>query len=223
MDIISNIQEISGLIRDIGLIFGVPSIFLIILKLYNQYVLTLKEQNAFLKETQYDKALQLIQSEKKLHEIEMSKLEIRIKELKSNLLEKDQIINDNLENDKIRRIKNNENTLLIKERLKQVRIEEINLDKKKKIIEDLNIIYNNLFSDLVFVADFKSKFFEKDNFSYYHYGGLNESVSFYLEFAGRLEKLELATYEEYCDEIESGVSITLTEKGIKFKELLFNK
>jgi hypothetical protein len=200
----SNIKEISGLIRDIGFILGVPFLSILVFKLYNQYVLLLKEQNTFLKETQYDKALQLIKSQKELFEIERSNLELKVNQLQSNLSEK------------------NIMTISIQERLEQIKIEEIKLEKKKRITEDFKVIYNNLFSDLKFVADFKTMFFDGNSFSYIHFGGMNKSVSFYRNFAAKLEKIGLATYEPYCNDMESGVSIDLTDQGIKFKELLFN-
>jgi hypothetical protein len=233
MDTISNIKEIAELIRDVGFILGIPFIISLFFKLNNRYVTILKEENAILKETQYDKALNQIKSQKELFEIEKSKLEQEIDKLQTNLREKDMRINYETENNmtkeqllkqkmeqiKIEEIKNEQS---IKERLAQVKLEEVKLDKKKRIIEDLNVIYNNLFTDLEFVADFKIIFLKGNSFSYYHYGGMNDSVYFYREFASRLAKLELATYEPYCDVIESGVSIDLTEQGIKFRELLFS-
>ena len=62
---INKIHKFAALIRDIGLIVGIPIIVLIAFHLYNIQVAALKEQNEILKITQYDKALNLIESQKK--------------------------------------------------------------------------------------------------------------------------------------------------------------
>jgi hypothetical protein len=213
------IKDISGLIRDIGIILCVPFLSILFLKIYKQYVSLLKEENAFLKETQYDRALKMISSQKEIYALERSFLENELNKLQSILTEKDKILNQIT--------KNNDDIIireqLLQERMEQIKIEEINLEKRKKNILNLDQLYNILFIDVEFVAEFKTMFFDSKYFSYYHYGGMNESVSFYRDFAAKLNKFGLATYEPYCDIMESGVSICLTEHGINLRELLFTE
>ena len=45
------------IIRDVGLIIGIPTIIVVGMKMYGLQLDALKHQNALLKETQYDRAL----------------------------------------------------------------------------------------------------------------------------------------------------------------------
>jgi len=218
MDFINEIKQITGLIRDIGLIIGIPFISIIFFKLYNQYILILKEKNEFLKETQFDRALQLIKSQKELYEIERSGLEQDINVLKSAIDIKENKIVELQNTRKLNEI--NESSILL--RINQINEEEKKIEEKFQLITQLDKIYDFVFSDLGFMAEFKRLFFKDKFFSYYHYGGLSESVVFYREFAIKLENLKLATYENYEDGMESGVSIELNDFGIKLRTLLFD-
>jgi len=96
----------ASFIRDIGIILGVPVIIGIGYKLYRYHIDiikaqveslktgsevlkemqkkqidTLEAENKLLKETQYDRALAIIEAQKKLHQIERDKLEQEISQL----------------------------------------------------------------------------------------------------------------------------------------------
>lgn len=60
------IERWAKLLRDIGIILGVPILILVASNLYSAQINVLKEQNELLKHTQYDKALALIEAQKKL-------------------------------------------------------------------------------------------------------------------------------------------------------------
>jgi len=60
------IERWAKLLRDIGLILGVPTLIVIASNLYSAQISALKEQNEILKLTQYDKALVLIDAQEKL-------------------------------------------------------------------------------------------------------------------------------------------------------------
>lgn len=66
------------LIRDIILIIGIPIFIIFGMKLYNSQIEILNAQVELLKETQYDRALSLIKSQKELHKMEREKLEDEI-------------------------------------------------------------------------------------------------------------------------------------------------
>jgi hypothetical protein len=75
------IERWARIIRDIGLIVGVPSIVTVGIFLYNQEAAALKArsealeaQNNFLKETQYDRAAALLEGQKKDYEFERERL-----------------------------------------------------------------------------------------------------------------------------------------------------
>jgi len=69
------------LIRDLGLIIGVPTLIVVAVYFYNQQIGILKARAELLKETQFDRALSLIRSQKELYEIDRRVLEERIVEL----------------------------------------------------------------------------------------------------------------------------------------------
>ena len=71
-------------IRDVGLILGIPTIIVVGLKLYGVEVDALKQQNELLTETQYDLALSLLVSQKDLFEIERQELEQEFKSLQAS-------------------------------------------------------------------------------------------------------------------------------------------
>jgi hypothetical protein len=75
------VSQVTSLIRDIGLIIGVPTIIIVGANLYEQQINVLKEQNELLKQTQYDRAWAIIKSQKDLFENERQELLRRIQSL----------------------------------------------------------------------------------------------------------------------------------------------
>lgn len=85
MKFLEHIERYARIFRDIGLIFGVPALFAIGIGLHNEQVNSLKLQQSMLneqinslklqqsmlKDTQYDKALSLLKSQKELHDTEI--------------------------------------------------------------------------------------------------------------------------------------------------------
>jgi hypothetical protein len=92
-------KDIAGLVRDIGVIVGVPVIITVGIFLYDlqsksleqqakaleqqvksneAQIKTLEAQNNLLKETQYDRALAIIKSQKEVYEIDRARLEKEI-------------------------------------------------------------------------------------------------------------------------------------------------
>jgi hypothetical protein len=89
--------------RDIGLIIGIPGIFFLGCKIFNSHIQALKDshkahidalgsENRLLKETQYDRALSIIEAQKKIIYLERKRFESEISKLK---LEKDDLKNIN--------------------------------------------------------------------------------------------------------------------------------
>jgi len=96
---VSKIKYWAGIIRDIGLIIGVPTLIVIGMQLYSLQRETLEARIKLLEETQYDRALSLIKSEKELFEREREKLENKIGELQRSSVNKDteiQALNKNV-------------------------------------------------------------------------------------------------------------------------------
>lgn len=85
-----NAMQWVGLIRDIGLILGVPTLIAIGVKLYDRQIEVLKARNEFLKETQYDRAVSLLESQKKVFLLERETLETKIKDLDHSGSQKDE-------------------------------------------------------------------------------------------------------------------------------------
>jgi hypothetical protein len=97
-DALSRSRAVASLVRDIGMILGIPALFTIGLKLYEiqtkaleaqikaseTQIKVLESQNALLKETQYDRALTIIKSQKELFSMERSSLEKQISDLKAS-------------------------------------------------------------------------------------------------------------------------------------------
>ena len=76
------IQRWAALLRDVGVIFGIPSILYIAIQLYGfqlqgmqAQIAALKEQNETLRERQYDRAATIIKSQKELSEVELDMIE----------------------------------------------------------------------------------------------------------------------------------------------------
>lgn len=88
--ILMEIKTYAELIRDIGLVLGIPTLIFVFLRLYKQQLENLKSEISVLKQTQYDRALSLIESQRKLHEIEREQLESQIQQLHQAGGEKEQ-------------------------------------------------------------------------------------------------------------------------------------
>lgn len=76
------IQRWAALLRDLGVILGIPGILYIAIQLYGfqlqgmqAQIGALKEQNETLRERSYDRAAIIIKSQKELSEIELDKIE----------------------------------------------------------------------------------------------------------------------------------------------------
>jgi hypothetical protein len=68
-------------IRDVGLILGMPVLIAVGIKLYSQQIEILKARNDLLKETQYDRAVTLLESQKKAFLMEREVLDSQIADL----------------------------------------------------------------------------------------------------------------------------------------------
>jgi len=96
--------QIAALVRDLGLIIGLPVIIVVITKLYTMQVNLVKERQELLNEksellrdTQYDKALSQIKAQRELYEIERTSLEQEITGLRGSLSAK-QVEIENVQN-----------------------------------------------------------------------------------------------------------------------------
>jgi hypothetical protein len=76
-------------VRDLGLIVGVPVLIGVGMKLYTQQIELLKARNELLKETQYDRAVTLLKSQKETFLIERSDLENKLTAAAELLSKKD--------------------------------------------------------------------------------------------------------------------------------------
>lgn len=93
MDIVQ-IKAWAELVRDLGLIIGIPILIGVGVKLYGQQIEILKARNELLKETQYDRALSIIKSQKEVYELERQSLEKAIKGLEGSLSERAEALSD---------------------------------------------------------------------------------------------------------------------------------
>jgi hypothetical protein len=92
-------KEIAGLVRDIGLILGVPSIIVVGMSIYDlqskaneAQVNALEAEISGLKETQYDRAAALIKGQKDVYEADRARLDQQITQLKEDLARNNQKI-----------------------------------------------------------------------------------------------------------------------------------
>lgn len=79
MDTVEKITKWAGLVRDIGLILGVPTLLALGYSLQQQQLEVLKAQNEHLKSTQFDRVYALVDAQKKLYEHEAQVLSARLK------------------------------------------------------------------------------------------------------------------------------------------------
>ena len=75
---LSEIMQWVSFVRDLGLILGVPVLIGIGVRLYNQQIEILKARNELLKETQYDRAVTLLKSQKEAFLVEKADLESKL-------------------------------------------------------------------------------------------------------------------------------------------------
>lgn len=74
-DLILHLTLYASLVRDIGIIIGIPTLIVVAQRLHSKQIAALKAQLEFAKDTQYDKALALIEAQKKVFTIERELLE----------------------------------------------------------------------------------------------------------------------------------------------------
>jgi len=76
MDLARQILEI---LRDMGIVIGIPTLIVLWLRVIRARIDVLNEKIDFLKKTQYPNALLMIESQKKLYEIELQQLSMELK------------------------------------------------------------------------------------------------------------------------------------------------
>lgn len=140
----TEIMQWVSFIRDIGLILGVPTLIGIGMKLYDRQIEILKARNEFLKETQYDRASSLLDSQKKVFLVERESLENKIAELERSGSQKDETLAD------LQR-----KSAEVSERIQS-------LDKSKSIIDEANFAMTLFANDVNFSA---AKFENRVDFS----------------------------------------------------------
>jgi hypothetical protein len=89
--IFSRVSSIAALVRDVGVILGIPVVLTVGVKLYDLQTKALEAQmkavqaqNEVLKQTQYDRALTLMKSQKELFDNERASLERKIADLSAS-------------------------------------------------------------------------------------------------------------------------------------------
>jgi hypothetical protein len=126
----TQIMQWAGFIRDVGLILGVPTLIIIAMKLYDRQIEILKARNEFLKETQYDRASSLLDSQKNVFLVERESLESKIADLERSGSEKDETLAE------------------LQRRLAEVLERIQSLDKSKNIIDEARDKLPRLIEDL---------------------------------------------------------------------------
>jgi hypothetical protein len=93
------IKEGTTFLKDILTILGIPALIWIGKDLYDLQNKALESQNksleahnSFLKETQYDRALTIIKSQKELYEMNMKELDRKIADKDTEITEKDELL-----------------------------------------------------------------------------------------------------------------------------------
>jgi hypothetical protein len=86
---LNEVMQWVSFVRDVGLILGVPVLIGIGVKLFNQQIEILKARNELLKETQYDRAVTLLKSQKEVFLVERADLEKKLITSERLLSEKD--------------------------------------------------------------------------------------------------------------------------------------
>ncbi len=86
--VLSKVSSIAALVRDVGVILGIPVVLTVGIKLYDLQTKALEAQmkaveaqNEVLKQTQYDRALAMIKSQRELFENERASLQKQLADL----------------------------------------------------------------------------------------------------------------------------------------------
>lgn len=89
--VLSRVSSIAALVRDVGVILGIPVVLTVGIRLYDLQTKALEAQmkaieaqNEVLKQTQYDRALSMIKSQKELFDNERASLERKIGDLSTS-------------------------------------------------------------------------------------------------------------------------------------------
>jgi chromosome segregation ATPase len=97
--VLSRVSSIAALVRDVGVILGIPVVLTVGIKLYDLQTKALEAQmkaveaqNEVLKQTQYDRALAMIKSQRELFENERASLEKQVINLSTSDKDKSQEI-----------------------------------------------------------------------------------------------------------------------------------
>jgi uncharacterized protein YjbI with pentapeptide repeats len=139
-----NILEWVSLIRDVGLILGVPTLIAVGVKLYGQQIEILKARNELLKDTQYDRASALLESQKKVFLLEREELDRQITELKRSGSEKDETLTE------------------LNRQIAEITSRIESLDRSKELIDEANLARSLFSKDVSFRAE---KFEKRIDFS----------------------------------------------------------
>jgi vacuolar-type H+-ATPase subunit I/STV1 len=118
MDTLRNVIE---LFRDLGIVVGIPTLIILLGRVYSGRIDALKGQISLLEQTQYSSALTQIQSQKVLYELEISRLESEITSLQKRLHDLEELGESDIdEKDTIRKdIKNIEDSMSILKKFHQ--------------------------------------------------------------------------------------------------------
>ena len=76
-----NIARWASVLRDVGVILGLPIVIGLGIKFYRRQIDLLKAENKLLRETQYPRALEVIEAQRKVYELERLELMKKIGEL----------------------------------------------------------------------------------------------------------------------------------------------
>ena len=89
--VLSRVSSIAALVRDVGVILGIPVVLTVGIKLYDLQTKALESQmkaveaqNEVLKQTQYDRALAMIRSQRELFDNERASLEKQVADLSTS-------------------------------------------------------------------------------------------------------------------------------------------
>jgi septal ring factor EnvC (AmiA/AmiB activator) len=89
--VLSRVSSIAALVRDVGVILGIPVVLTVGIKLYDLQTKALESQmkaveaqNEVLKQTQYDRALAMIKSQRELFDNERASLEKEVADLSTS-------------------------------------------------------------------------------------------------------------------------------------------
>ena len=151
MDSITTVQVITALIRDIGIIIGIPAVLYVAHKLYRQQLSILKDKNELLKAAQYDNALAYFNSQEILFMKKIEKLNKKISELSHKMKEDSEYM---VKYKKVLDETNHEMHMFQVIRKSLTRVIELDALKKLKAKNlDLIVVNNPKTSDTAFGTD----------------------------------------------------------------------